>query len=275
MADPRIGVCSWSLRPRDPDHLVRMVNGLGLGSVQLALVPVVDDADVWGRAVDTMGTAGIRVASGMLSMAKEDYSTLESIRRTGGVRPDADWAVNRQRAAAVASAAAEAGLGLVTFHAGFLPQAPDDPLRGTMIDRLRAVVDGFAELGVATALETGQETAETLEGVLAELDRPAVGVNFDPANMILYGMGDPVSALQRLAPAVRQIHVKDAVPAETPGTWGTEVPAGQGAVDWPTFFDVARSLEPPVSFIIEREAGGDRVEDIARARDVIAKNLHG
>jgi sugar phosphate isomerase/epimerase len=274
MADPRIGVCSWSLRPRDPDHLIRMVGDLGLGAVQLALVPVVEDPGVWGEAVDALGSAGIRVASGMLAMANEDYSSLESIRRTGGVRPNADWPANRQRAAAVARAAAGAGLDLVTFHAGFLPEA-GDPLRATMLDRLRAVADAFAEHGVATALETGQETAETLEGVLAELDRPDVGVNFDPANMILYDMGDPVRALERLAPAVRQVHVKDAVPTEVPGAWGREMPAGRGAVDWPAFFEIAGSIEPPVSFIIEREAGGQRIEDVAAARDLIARHIGG
>jgi sugar phosphate isomerase/epimerase len=274
MADPGIGVCSWSLRPRDPDHLVQMVAGLGIGAVQVALVPVVEDSGAWGGVVDALRAAGIRIASGMLAMANEDYSTLESIRRTGGVRPDADWPANRRRAAAVARAAADAGLDLVTFHAGFLPEA-GDPLRRTMLDRLRAVADVFAEQGVSTALETGQETAERLEGVLAELDRPDVGVNFDPANMILYGMGDPVRALERLAPAVRQIHVKDAVPAPSPGTWGTEKPAGRGAVDWPAFFDIARSLDPPVGFIIEREAGGDRLDDVAAARDLIERHLDG
>jgi sugar phosphate isomerase/epimerase len=135
------------------------------------------------------------------------------------------------------------------------------------------VADAFAEHGAGVALETGQETAETLEGVLAELGRPDVGVNFDPANMILYGMGDPVRALKRLVPVVKQIHVKDALPTDTPGTWGTEVPVGEGAVDWDAFFDVALSIQPPVSFVIEREAGADRLDDIAAARDLIEKYL--
>jgi len=273
MANPGIGVCSWSLRPRGPDHLAELLDGLGLRAVQLALVPLVEEPDLWAGAVETLSAAGIHVASGMLAMAGEDYSTLETIRATGGVRPDGEWPANRQRAADVARVAGEAGLGLVTFHAGFLPQEHDDPLRRTMIERLRVVADGFAEHGVDVALETGQETAGTLAGVLAEIDRPAVGVNFDPANMILYGMGDPVRALDRLAPAVKQIHVKDAVPTDTPGTWGTEVVAGRGAVDWGAFFDVAASIRPEVPFVIEREAGADRLDDIAAARDLIERHL--
>jgi sugar phosphate isomerase/epimerase len=91
--------------------------------------------------------------------------------------------------------------------------------------------------------------------------------------MILYGMGDPVQALERLAPAVKQIHVKDAVPTDTPGTWGTEVVAGRGAVDWGAFFDVAASISPAAPFVIEREAGADRLDDIAAARDLIGRHL--
>ncbi|MHC4210891.1 MAG: sugar phosphate isomerase/epimerase family protein [Planctomycetota bacterium] len=273
MADPRIGVCSWSLRPQDPDHLVRQLGGLGLGAVQLALVPLVEEPQAWSGAVETLTAAGIGVASGMLAMASEDYSTLETIRRTGGVRPDGAWPAIQRRCADVARVAGEAGLGLVTLHAGFLPEDRRDPLRRTMIQRLRTVTDAFAEHDVALAFETGQETAETLEGVLAELDRPAVGVNFDPANMILYGMGDPVGALKRLVPAVKQIHVKDAVPTDVEGTWGREVPVGEGAVNWPAFFDVALSISPPVSFVIERESGADRLDDIATARNLIETYL--
>ena len=87
--------------------------------------------------------------------------------------------------------------------------------------------------------------------------------------MILYDKGDPVDALRRLAPYVKQVHVKDALPTREPGTWGREVPAGEGAVDWPTFLEVAFALTPPVDFVIEREAGDDRIKDIVAARKLI------
>ena len=135
------------------------------------------------------------------------------------------------------------------------------------------VADHCAGLRLTMNLETGQETADTLLAVLQKVDRPNLGVNFDPANMILYGMGDPVEALRRLAGAGKQIHVKDALPARTPGAWGTEVVAGRGAVDWQAFFDVARSISPAVSFVIERESSADHLADVAAARDLIEKHL--
>ena len=246
---------------------------LEIEAVQLALGPLVAEPSIWGRALDGLRAGGIRVLSGMMAMAGEDYSTLESIRRTGGVRPDGTWPANLKQAEAVARLAAGEGIGLVTFHGGFLPEHRDDPARAVMLDRLAAIADLFAAHGVEAGLETGQERAETLNDVLVELDHPALGVNFDPANIILYGMGDPVVAVRRLAPYVKQAHIKDAHPSGTPGRWGSEVPVGEGAVDWDGFFEVALSIRPEVSFVIERESAKRRDADIAAARDLVACHL--
>ncbi|MAB72527.1 MAG: xylose isomerase, partial [Planctomycetaceae bacterium] len=101
---------------------------------------------------------------------------------------------------------------------------------------------------------------------LAELGHENVGVNFDPANMILYGMGDPVDAIRLLADHVVQVHAKDATPTETPGTWGGEVPLGTGAVDWNRFLEVVATLDESIDVVIEREAGDAREDDILAAR---------
>ncbi len=273
MTSPPIGVCSWSLGPANPGHLVASLNRLDLRCVQLALGPAVGAAACWAGAVEELAAGGVTAISGMMAMAGEDYSTLESIRRTGGLRPDDTWPANRRLASDVAAAAADTGIGLVTFHAGFLAEQPGESSRLAMLQRLDTVAGIFADRGIDLALETGQETAGTLLGVLNELDRPDVGVNFDPANMILYGMGDPVDGLKQLAGWVRQIHVKDAVAAEAPGTWGREVPAGPGAVAWDDFFEVARSIHPRVPYVIEREAGVSRDRDIVTAKRLIEGHL--
>ena len=127
-------------------------------------------------------------------------------------------------------------------------------------------IDIFGEHGVRIGLETGQETAATLVEALEHLDHENVGVNFDPANMILYGMGDPVESLKLLADHVVQIHAKDAIPTETPGTWGREVQLGTGAVDWNRFLEVVSAIERPVDLMIEREGGEVRESDILAAR---------
>jgi L-ribulose-5-phosphate 3-epimerase len=266
---PPPGVCSWSLQAGSTDELVRRVQATGLTTVQLALDPVRTGVMPLDELQPAFERAGITILSGMMDMAGEDYSTLESIRRTGGVAPDETWPHNRAAALLNARLARALDIRLVTFHAGFLPHEASDPRRALMLDRVRDIVAIFADERVAVALETGQETADTLLHALHEVDAD-VGVNFDPANMILYGMGEPVAALRRLAPWVRQVHIKDAIPSGTPGEWGVEVPVGSGAVDWTAFFTVLAELPLQPDLVIEREAGTDRIADIRAAHRVIA-----
>jgi L-ribulose-5-phosphate 3-epimerase len=265
----RLGVCSWSLQPRSITELIGRVQATGLTAVQLALDPVRTGVMPLDELQPAFERAGIAILSGMMAMAGEDYSTLESIRRTGGVAPDEAWAHNRAAALLNARLARALDIRLVTFHAGFLPHEAGDPRRAVMLDRVRDIVTIFADEGVAVALETGQETADTLLHALHEVGA-GVGVNFDPANMILYGMGDPVTALRRLAPWVRQLHIKDAIPSGTPGEWGVEVPVRTGAVDWTAFFTALAELPRQPDLVIEREAGTDRIADIRTAQRVIA-----
>ncbi|MEM7306676.1 MAG: sugar phosphate isomerase/epimerase family protein [Planctomycetota bacterium] len=266
----RIGVCSWSLRPRSPHELMARVRETGVSFVQLHLDPLrLEPGWVEERTTAALAAGGARIVSGMMSMRGEDYSTLETIRRTGGVRPDEHWEDNLSAAHANAALARRLGLDLVSFHAGFLPHESSDPEREVMLDRLRAIADAFAAADVRVALETGQESADTLLGVLEELGHESVGVNFDPANMLLYDMGDPVDSLRKLVPWVRQIHVKDAVRAKAPGEWGEEVLAGTGEVNWESFFGVLRESKLDVDLMIEREAGDDRSGDVSTAREMV------
>ncbi len=273
----QIGVCSWSLNPASPADLVGRVLAAGCRAVQLALDPIRRGEWDEQETFERLGEAGIAVPSGMMAMAGEDYSTINSIRRTGGVRPDATWPANREAAERLAEIAARRGIGLVTFHAGFIPPDPDDPERGRMVDRLADLAGVFADAGVRVALETGQEDADTLADLLAMLDGLGheVGVNFDPANMLLYGSGDPIEALDRLTPRVFQIHIKDARPPALPGVWGTETPVGRGAVDWGAFFGIVRGRLTGVDLMIEREAGDERISEIAAAREFVESHLTG
>ncbi|MSQ90386.1 MAG: sugar phosphate isomerase/epimerase [Phycisphaerales bacterium] len=271
----KLGVCSWSLGARDPSQLAKRLHTLGIPRTQLALIPCLDQP-AWLGAIDALQSEGIEVLSGMLAMAGEDYSTLETIAATGGVRSDESWGENLDRALRCGDLAEKNSLNLVTLHGGFIPHARRDPLRSKMLDRLRTITDLFAQRGIAIALETGQESAATLADALTELDRPTVGVNFDPANMILYGMGDPLEAVGTLAPWLRQVHIKDALPTQHPGTWGTEVPVGQGAVPWEAFLaavDRIRFAGQGIDLIIERESGKCRDGDIVAARDLVARHL--
>jgi sugar phosphate isomerase/epimerase len=136
------------------------------------------------------------------------------------------------------------------------------------------MADIFMVHNILVGLETGQETAPELAELLHKLNHPNIGVNFDPANMILYDKGDPVQALRILAPWIRQVHLKDARRTQVPGTWGEEVPMGTGEVDWRAFFATFKQVIFNVYLAIEREQGSQRVQDIRTARAVVEKTFN-
>ncbi|MCC5823912.1 MAG: sugar phosphate isomerase/epimerase [Phycisphaerales bacterium] len=269
-----LGVCSWSLRPASPGELVAAIKACGVSAVQLALDPV--RTGQWDEieTVALLDGAGIEIVSGMMATAGEDYTTLDTIRETGGVRPDHTWPENLAAARGNAELAARIGVNLVTFHAGFIPHDQSDPEWAKLIARLQDLVDVFHGCGVRVAFETGQESAETLLEAMDALNRPTAGINFDPANMILYNMGDPADALSKLSPRVEQIHIKDAVHTKSPGEWGEEVPAGTGAVDWSAFFKIVRDRLADCNLVIEREAGEQRVKDVRTAAALVRANAN-
>ena len=158
-------------------------------------------------------------------------------------------------------------------HAGFLPHDPADPAFARMIGRMRQVARLFADHGLTLCCETGQESAASLVAFLDQLDEPNVAVNFDPANMLLYNNGDPIAALRTIGRRVVSCHLKDATVTRVPGTWGEEVPVGTGQVDWPAFFTTMAEIQFPGFFCFEREAGSQRVADIAAGRGFIENLL--
>lgn len=263
----QIGVCSWSLQATGPQDLAEKVKTLGLTKVQLGLTPHRDDPGTWEGTQEILGESGISIVSGMFSTIGEDYTTPETIRVTGGVVPDEHWQRNRETAEAAAALASEMGLKLVTTHAGFLPHEPSDPDFDKLCGRIVEIAQFYAQIGGFLLLETGQESADTLLAFLGELAKRGasnVTVNFDPANLILYDMDEPIEALRKLVSHVQQVHVKDARRPTVKGQWGEEVVVGTGEIDWVAFVRILTEADYQGDYIFEREAGADRVGDIAK-----------
>jgi len=266
----RIGVCSWSYQ-RPLREVADEMAKIGVKGIDLALTPFVAPDGRHGveEGEEALAFAKAQFASGawrlfatMISFPQEDYSTLDTIRKTGGVVPDDCWPRNREIAAAAAELSGTLGAPYMLFHAGFLDES-NSAAYAAYVERVSFVRDACARAGVQLILESGQETAEDLARFLRDV--PGLYVNFDPANMILYGKGRPMEALETLVPWIRKIHVKDADATAVPGTWGTERPWGEGQVGGAAFIDALNGLGFTGNLTIEREGGDDRVGDIARA----------
>src|SRR2546422_879751 len=121
----------------------------------------------------------------------------------------------------------------VQTHCGFIPENPNDPVYKETIGALREVVGYCKNNGQNFRYETGQETPLTLVRAIQDVGFDNQGVNFDLANLILYGKANPVDAIEILAPHVQGIHAKDGLWPTNPRELGREVPIGQGKVDFP------------------------------------------
>lgn len=260
-ADWPVAVCSWSLRT-DVAGVAAAMRQLGIEHVNLALRgALVAGGEEYLAAVRQQPWT---ISAATVGFLQEDYTTLETIRATGGIVPDACWPENRERFLRAAAITAALGVRRLTMHAGFLES--DDPAQARRVrQRVAELADAAAERGLELLMETGQETAACLQRFLEEMNHPALGVNFDPANMILYGAGDPIEAVGRLGTWIKHVHVKDALRAAEPGTWGREVPWGEGEVGGAAFLEALRRAGFAGVLAIEREAGEQRFEDIQQA----------
>ncbi|MGL4465562.1 MAG: sugar phosphate isomerase/epimerase family protein, partial [Planctomycetia bacterium] len=205
-----IGVCSWSLQVGSVPELQVLLKQLGVDVVQIACGDPHHASWAEGEDMPAVAkAAGFRMSGAMIGFPGEDYTTPKTIEKTGGfgdpaLRPERierfKWAVQRT---------VELGLADVMCHGGFIPH-PGDAGRSAYLETLAAVADIAGSKGVTLSLETGQETADLLRLTLDELKMPNVKVNFDPANMLLYDMGDPIRAVEILGPDIRSVHLKDA-----------------------------------------------------------------
>ncbi len=266
-----IGVCSWSLQVKNVPELKRLMAGLGIDVVQIACGdPHHASWDEGDNMPAAARAAGFRMTGAMLGFPGEDYTTPKTIEHSGGfgnpaTRPERlerfKWALDRTVAL---------GLSDIMLHAGFLPE-PGHPDRKPFLDTLAKVSQLAKEKNITVAFETGQESADLLRRTLDDLKCPNLKINFDPANMILYDMGDPIRAVEILGPDIRSVHVKDANRTKVPGTWGEEVPLGQGQVNIKKFVDTLKQVGFKGALCIEREVGNQeqRVADIAHGVRVL------
>ena len=240
----------------------------GVKGIHLALGPFIapderhgaaEPPSAWQFVKDKVASGEWNVMATMVGMVGEDYSTLDSIRATGGIVPDATWEANKRIVSRGAAMTKELGCRYMSTHAGFLDES-DPKAFAKFVERVKWMRDECAKNDVVLILESGQETAADLAKFMAAV--PGVGINFDPANMILYAKGRPLEALRTLYPWIRSVHVKDACETKEPGTWGTEVPWGEGEVGGAEFVRRLEALGYRGNYVVEREGGDRRAEDI-------------
>lgn len=197
----------------------------------------------------------------------ESYFDIPTVERTVGLVPLETRAARLQEMKEISDFTRLLGCDVVGLHLGFVPHDRTIKLYSDTVNVTRQLCDHANNNGQSIHLETGQETAESLLAFLNDVQRQNLFINFDPANMILYGTGEPIEALKQVGAFVRSVHCKDGTWSDTPGkTWGCEVPLGEGDVGIENYLQTLKSIGYRGPLTIEREIPQDPERQKAEIR---------
>lgn len=250
-----------------PEEIVSSVSSLGVKCGQLGVHGVADlghDAQkAWKAALDKHG---VTVVTAFPGFAGESYASPAICADTVGFVPPATRAERERRTYEVSDFAKALGIPGMASHIGCLPHDRSHADYTGVRDLMQRVCDYCAKNGQTFALETGQEPGENLLQFLRDVGRDNLGINFDPANLILYGFGGHMEALELVKDHLLTVHCKDGVYPPAKGEWGKEMPLGEGAVGMDKFVAKLKQIGYTGPLTIEREIVGEaQREDILGA----------
>lgn len=222
-----------------------------------------------------LGEMGVRCTAVFGGFEGESYADIPTVVRTVGLVPESTRQSRLKEMFEISDFANWLGCDTVALHLGFIPHDPAAAGYSDIVDVTRQLCDYCDQRSQFLHLETGQETAEGLLEFIKQVDRANLKINFDPANMILYGTGEPIEALQKVGAHVRSVHCKDGTWSDQPGeTWGAEVPLGQGDVGMESYLRTLKDIGYTGPLTIEREIPQDperQKAEIGHAIELLTK----
>lgn len=166
--------------------------------------------------------------------------------------------------------AKQLGLPAIATHLGFIPENPKNPVFDEVVDAVKDIAEHLKAMDLQFWFETGQETPTTLRRLIERVGTGNLGVNLDPANLILYGKGNPIDALDVFGEYVYSVHAKDGMYPTDPMKLGSEVKVGTGKVRFPEFVKALDAIGYEGAYIIEREISGEqKAKDIRETVDYL------
>lgn len=206
------------------------------------------------KFIARLNELGITLTAVFGGFEGESYADIPTVVKTVGLVPSETRAARTTEMKEIADFTKMLGCDVVALHLGFIPHDTSDPLYNEVLEVTRDVCNHCKANGQNLHLETGQESADGLLQFIADVGCDNLFVNFDPANMILYGTGEPIEALKKVGKFVRSVHCKDGTWAANPGKeWGAEVPLGDGDVGMETYLRTLDELGYHGPLTIERE----------------------
>ena len=255
----------------DPDADIRRVHDLGFPTCQV--MPRDTSAASAANLRKALDKYGIEATSAVATGPPPEVYDFYQGPVTIGLVPRQYRQARIARIREVSEFAKAARIPAVQTHCGFIPENPNDPLYSETIEAIRTVGQYCASNNQDFRCETGQETPITLLRALRDVNLKNVGVNFDLANLILYGKGDPAEAVDVLGHYVQGVHAKDGLYPTDPKQLGKEVPIGQGAVRFATIIGKLKAYGYGNPITIEREIQGEKQTADILAAKAFLENL--
>ena len=162
-----------------------------------------------------------------------------------------------------------AGIPSVHAHFGFIPEDPKDTLYLEFVDVMKPIGEYALKQGIDILFETGQETPVTLLRAITDIGTGNLFVDYDPANLVMYGKANPYDGLKVIGKYVRGFHAKDGTYPVNPNELGKEVPIPEGEVDFPGIFATLKKLNYPGTITIECELAGQKSDYILKTKDYL------
>lgn len=255
------GLMFWG--DREPLRMIRAVKSLGIRCGHLGFTGAVDLDGLGEIYKQALADEEFTITAVFAAYDGESYADIPTVEQTVGFIPPATREAREQRTYQVVDATAAMGVPIFACHVGFVPEDMAHPNYVPVRDLVRRICDYCAGKGITFALETGQEPAESLLHFLKDVDRANLKLNFDPANLILYGTSEPIAALKLVGAHVVSCHCKDGnwPDKAKPGTLGTEMPLGEGAVGMANFVNMLKEVGYTGPLTIEREVSLDQDMD--------------
>jgi sugar phosphate isomerase/epimerase len=259
----------------EPLEALEAVKELGIPTVQLSYPAHLDNPEGIGRIKRAVEETGVEITTVFCSFPGESYADIPTVQRTVGLVPESTRAERVAKIDEISSFAQKLGVDRVAAHIGFVPEDHNDPIYPMMVETVQGICDRLATRGQVFALETGQETAKGLRHFIDDLKRDNIRVNFDPANMILYGNDNPIEALDLLVEWMDGVHCKDGNWPTQENQLGHETPLGEGAVNIPEWIKKLLALGFTGPLTIEREISGEEQKrDIIKGRDLLTELIN-
>lgn len=260
---PRLGVVVGVSGSETPDQAIGKVKAFGLKCCQVGVG--MSPASLSGPLAAALAKYEVEATAVMtLGGGKMVWDFYQGPLTIGLVPPQTRTA--RMDALKRASDLARmCGIKAVHTHCGFLPENPNEPLYAESVAAIHEVAAHCKANGQTFLMETGQESPITLLRAIRDSGLDNIGVNLDTANLILYGKGDPVAALDVIGRYVRGMHAKDGFYPTDPRNLGEEVAIGKGKVDFAEVLRKLHKLHYTGPITIEREISGPRQADDIRA----------